>query len=148
MSKSIKFKKSEQKIHNILLVEDDSYLLQLIYEILESKEYNVTTAVSGEGAIEALNTNDFDLVITDLIMGEANGIAVLKKAKELNHETMVIIMTGSLNIDFAIEALRIDADDYILKPFNLADLLERVSNCLAKLESKRRNRQRLRCNKA
>jgi DNA-binding response OmpR family regulator len=63
-------------------------------------------------------------------MGKANGIAVLKRAKELNHETMVIIMTGNTDVTFAIEALRLNADDYLLKPFNMDYFLDRVSIAL------------------
>jgi len=148
MANAIEFQKAKQRNYTILLVEDDSHLLKVIYDILKSKGYQVTTATSGEEAVETLNTNDFDLVITDISMGKVNGISVLKKVKELNHETMVIIMTGSLDVNLAIEALRLDADDYILKPFNLADLLERVSNCLTKLENTRKNRRSSKRNKA
>ena len=104
----------------------------MTYEILEYENYQVTTAINGEAAIKALSENDFDLVITDLNMGQVNGILVLKKAKELNPGTTVIIMTSSVDVAFAIEALRLNADDYLLKPFNLYDLLDRVSHCLNK----------------
>jgi len=121
MAIAIEFQKAKQRNYTILLVEDNSHLLKVIYDILKSKGYQVTTATSGEKAVEALNTNDFDLVITDINMGKVNGISILKKVKELNHETMVIIMTGSLDVNFGIEALRLDAADYILKPFNVAN---------------------------
>ncbi len=120
-----------------LLVDNDSHMLEVIDEILVDENYQVIRATSGEAAIELLNTKDFDLVITDLKMGKANGIAVLKRVKELNHETMVIIMTGNTDVAFAIEALRLDADDYLLKPFNMDYFLDRVSNCLEKLENTR-----------
>ncbi|MEE9504618.1 MAG: response regulator, partial [Thermodesulfobacteriota bacterium] len=84
-----------------------------------------------------LHAKRFDLVITDINLGKVNGIAVLKKAKELHPETMVIIMTGSLNADYAIEAMQLGANDYLFKPFGLNDFLERVSKCLEKLESMR-----------
>ena len=137
MANAIEFQNAENRKYNILLADDDSHMLGVIDEILVDENYQVIRATSGEAAIELLNTKDFDLVITDLNMGKANGIAVLKRAKELNHETMVIIMTGNTDVTFAIEALRLNADDYLLKPFNMDYFLDRVSNCLEKLESTR-----------
>ena len=135
MSKLAALQKEEERKNTILLVEDNPNLLYLTYEILEYENYHVTTAINGEAAIKALSENDFDLVITDLNLGQVNGISVLKKAKELNPETMVIIMTGSVDVQSAIEALRLNADDYLLKPFNLHDLLRCVSHCLNKSSS-------------
>jgi DNA-binding response OmpR family regulator len=130
MANAIEFQNAENRKYNILLADDDSHMLGVIDEILVDENYQVIRATSGEAAIELLNTKDFDLVITDLNMGKANGIAVLKRAKELNHETMVIIMTGNTDVTFAIEALRLNADDYLLKPFNMDYFLDRVSIAL------------------
>ncbi|MCK5186791.1 MAG: response regulator [Deltaproteobacteria bacterium] len=135
MANTIEFQNAEQRNYNILLVDDDSHMLEVIDEILLEENYQVIRATSGEAAIELLNTKDFDLVITDLNMGKANGIAVLKRAKELNHETMVIIMTGNTDVAFAIEALRLDVDDYLLKPFNIDYFLDRVSIALRNWET-------------
>lgn len=132
MPKLAALQKAEQRKNTILIVEDNPDLLYLTYEILEYENYLVTTATNGKAAIKALSENNFDLVITDLNMGQVNGISVLKKAKELNPGTTVIIMTSSVDVAFAIEALRLNADDYLLKPFNLYDLLDRVSHCLHK----------------
>jgi DNA-binding response OmpR family regulator len=135
MANAIEFQNAENRKYNILLADDDSHMLGVIDEILVDENYQVIRATSGEAAIELLNTKDFDLVITDLNMGKANGIAVLKKAKELNHDTMVIIMTGNTDVAFAIEALRLDADDYLLKPFNIDYFLDRVSIALRNWET-------------
>jgi DNA-binding response OmpR family regulator len=135
MANTIEFQNAENRKYNILLVDDDSHMLEVIDEILLEENYQVIMVTSGEAAIELLNRKDFDLVITDLNMGKANGIAVLKRAKELNHETMVIIMTGNTDVAFAIEALRLDADDYLLKPFNIDYFLDRVSIALRNWET-------------
>ena len=135
MANAIEFQNAENRKYNILLADDDSHMLGVIDEILVDENYQVIRATSGEAAIELLNTKDFDLVITDLNMGKANGIAVLKRAKELNHETMVIIMTGNIDVTFAIEALRLNADDYLLKPFNMDYFLDRVSIALRNWET-------------
>ena len=117
MVNAIDYQKRGHLNHTILLVEDDCNLLEVIHESLADEGYRLTKATSGEEAIALLKTKSFDLVITDLIMGRENGISVLKKVKELNQETQVIIMTGTIDITFVIEALRLDANDYILKPF-------------------------------
>jgi DNA-binding NtrC family response regulator len=124
--------------YSILLVDDDPIITAGTGSDLEEKGYAVTTANSGEKAIELLNTSFFDLVITDLVMAPINGMDVLKKAKEINPETMVIILTGYGDMSSSIDALRFDADDYLLKPCEPEDICFRVSRCLEKLELERK----------
>jgi YesN/AraC family two-component response regulator len=126
------------KKYNILLVDDDLLILQAISSSIEQEGYNVTTANSGEKAIELINENHFDLILTDLVMEPVNGMRVLKKAKEKNPESIVIILTGYGDLISAIEALRLDADDYLLKPCEPEELSFRISSCLEKLELKRK----------
>jgi two-component system NtrC family response regulator len=130
VSKSIDSQETEKRNHKILLVDDDPRFLDITAKGLEYAGYQVTTAISGEAAVETLYTKDFDLVITDYHMGQLDGISLLKKAKLLNPKIKVIIVTGNADVAFAIEALRLKADGYILKPFNLDDLIDRASHCL------------------
>ena len=104
------------KKYNLLLVDDDPFILEGIGEDLESNGYQVSRASSGESAVELLECIHFDLVITDLVMDSTDGIQVLKRTKELNSDIQVIILTGYGDIDSAIEALRSQADDFLLKP--------------------------------
>jgi len=134
MAQRTNVQRANDKNKKILLVEDNACLREIVSQIL-TDDYRITEAESGEEAIEALQSKDFDLVITDLNMGEVNGIEVLKKAKELNPETMVIIMTANHDVTYYHEALDLAACGYLLKPFKLTDLLERVSQCLRKRES-------------
>jgi len=124
--------------YEILLVDDDPFILQSIGPALEKDGYTVATAESGGKAIEMISERNFDLVLTDLVMDPIDGIGVLKKAKETDPETMVIILTGFGDLISAIEALRLDADDYLLKPCEPEELSFRISSCLEKLELKRR----------
>jgi DNA-binding NtrC family response regulator len=126
--------------YSILLVDDDFIITAGTGSDLEEKGYAVTTANSGEAAIELLNESFFDLVITDLVMTPINGMDVLRKSKEINPETMVIILTGFGDTTSAIDALRFDADDYLLKPCEPEEMYFRVSRCLEKLELKRKIR--------
>jgi DNA-binding NtrC family response regulator len=124
--------------YNILLVDDDPYILEGIGADLERQGFQVTKADSGDRALEVLQENKFDLVITDLVMEDTDGIQVLKKTKALNADTMVIILTGYGDMKSAIEALRQEADDYLLKPCESAELLYRVNHCLEKRELARK----------
>ena len=124
--------------HSILLVDDEPLITKGTGDDLKEKDYEVATANSGEKAIELLENTTFDLVITDLIMGSIDGIGVLKRAKEISPETMVMILTGFGGMALAIEALRSGADDYVLKPCEPKEMYFRVSKCFEKLELKRK----------
>ena len=124
--------------YSILLVDDEPIITAGTGSHLKEEGYEVTTADSGERAVELLSQSSFDLIITDLVMAPMNGIGVLKKSKEINPETMVIIFTGFGNMNTTIDALRLDADDYILKPCEPEEMNFRVSRCLEKLEIKRK----------
>ena len=126
------------KKYNLLLVDDDPFILEGIGEELESNGYQVTRASSGEAAVQLLESTHFDLVITDLVMDSTNGIQVLKKTKEIDSDIQVIILTGYGDIDSAIEALRSQADDFLLKPCESQEMLFRVKNCLEKQELTRK----------
>ncbi len=121
-----------------MLVDDDDLVLKGTGRALEKQGYKLTTARSGETALELLQNNCFDLVITDLIMEEVDGIEVLKTAKKLHPEAKVMILTGHGDRASAIDALRLKADDYLIKPSPSAEIHHRVSLCLEQLELKRK----------
>jgi DNA-binding NtrC family response regulator len=124
--------------YRILLVDDDPYILEGIGADLESQGFHVTKTDRGDLALQLLKENHFDLVITDLVMEDTDGIQVLKKTKELNADTMVIILTGYGDMKSAIEALRQQADDYLLKPCESEEMFYRVNRCLEKRELTRK----------
>ncbi len=126
------------KKYKILLVDDDPLILIGVGKFLENKGYQVTTADSGEKAIKLLEEATFDLVITDLIMNHVNGIQVLKESKRLNPDAMNMILTGYGDMDTAIDALRLNADDFLLKPCEHTEINFRIANCLEKIELKRK----------
>jgi DNA-binding NtrC family response regulator len=124
--------------YNLLLVDDDPFILEGIGEDLESRGYLVTKAESGDKAVSLLEKDTFDLVITDLVMEKTDGIQVLQKTKELDPTIMVIILTGFGDMISAIDALRNEADDYMLKPCESEEIFFRVRRCLEKLELARK----------
>jgi DNA-binding response OmpR family regulator len=126
------------KPYNVLLVDDDPFILEGIGEDLENHGYRVTRANSGDMAIKILQRSSFDLIITDLVMERTDGIQVLKRSKEIDATVMVIVLTGFGDMLSAIEALRSQADDYLLKPCESAEVFFRVERCIEKLELARR----------
>lgn len=113
----------------ILVVDDDPGLLEPLSEFLTASEYSVVTAASGEEAQSIVTEQPFDLVLTDISMGEVSGIDLLEAIKQHNEEIDVIMMTGYLEISFAIDAMRQGAYDFFTKPFNfekIALTIERV----------------------
>lgn len=120
----------------ILLVDDEPIILDIIARDLTSEPagYQVATAASGMEAIAKLHTGFWNLVITDLIMPGVDGFEVLAAAKEINPLTMVIILTGYADLDAAINALRLGADDFLQKPCDTEELLFRMANCFVKQE--------------
>jgi len=119
----------------LALADEDLQGLRVIQFALEKRGYQVTTETKDESFTERIPMSDFDLVITDLL-------AVLEKAKELNPEIMAILVlaTSSRSISTA-HAIRSSADDYLFRPFGLAEFEMRVSQCIEKLEVHHRNPQ-------
>ena len=119
----------------ILFVDDEENILKSFRKDFEYEGYLVTTALSGEKALEHLQQEHFNVVITDLAMPGIDGLEVLKKAKKLQPDTILIILTGYGDLSSAIEALRLGADDYLLKPCDIDELFLRVQRCLEKQEA-------------
>jgi len=128
------------KKYRLLLVDDNPFILEGIGDSLQNNGYHVTRASNGAIAVHLLESMEFDLVITDLVMESTDGIKVLQKSKLLNPETQVIILTGYGDLELAVEALRNNADDYLLKPCEPQELIFRVQNCLEKQELARKVR--------
>jgi DNA-binding NtrC family response regulator len=122
----------------LLCVDDDANIRKAIGISLASPDRNITLAESAEEAIEFIKKKTFDLVITDLVMGRLGGIDVLRETKNVSPGTMVIILTGYADLSSAIDALRLHADDYLLKPCEDEEMSERVAKCLETAAIKKR----------
>jgi DNA-binding NtrC family response regulator len=114
----------------ILVVDDERDIRRALEYVLSGEGYEVDTASNGIEAINKLKEKDYDLVITDLRMGGADGFEVLKKAKEINASLPVIIITAYGTIDSAVETMKLGAADYIVKPFLHDDIRVTVNRIL------------------
>ncbi len=119
----------------LALADEDPHGLVVIQSALEKKGYQVTAATGDEFTPERIPINDFDLVITDLL-------TVLEKAKELNPGIMAILVLATTSKTIpTVHAIRSSADDYLFRPFGLAEMEMRVSHCVEKLEAHQRTPQ-------
>ena len=107
---------------NILVVEDDRSLRHIIKEALSNSDFNIDLAVDGVKAFEKIIENDFDLVITDLMMPGMNGVELMEKVLKVKPETGFLIMTAYGTVETAVDALKNGAFDFITKPFSIPQM--------------------------
>lgn len=117
---------------NILVVDDDSNLLEVIRMRLESAKYDVVTAQLEEEAISALKGEVIDLSVIDLQLEKTNGISLMEHLHRINPDIPVIILTAYGTIESAVEAMRRGAYSYLTKPFDHRDLLFQIDQAMEK----------------
>lgn len=122
---------SKRSSARLLIVDDEIPQMQALCNTLQEQGYQTTGFSSAHEALKALLDTKFDLILTDLMMPEMDGIALLKTALHIDPEIVGIIMTGRGTIDSAVQAMRTGALDYILKPFKLSAILPILSRALA-----------------
>ncbi|TNF54261.1 sigma-54-dependent Fis family transcriptional regulator [bacterium] len=109
--------------HKVLIIEDDEIMRVTIEDSLNAQGYITQAYEQGMDGVRAFQKEDFSLVITDVRLPDMKGLDVLKKAKEINTEIPVIIMTAFGTIKDAVEAIKLGAFDYITKPFSLEEFI-------------------------
>ena len=114
---------TKEPIGKILVVDDEIELKNALVDVLSNQSYEARGYLNGHEALEALRREDFDLLITDLMMPEMDGIELIKAALEIDPHLVPIIMTGSASNDTAAEAKKAGTFDYLLKPFRLKTLM-------------------------
>lgn len=114
----------------ILIVDDEAAQMRALCYTLRDHEYETVGFTSGQAALAALRENRFDLLLSDLMMPEMDGIALLQAAVQIDSRLVSIIMTGEGTIATAVEAMKSGAFDYILKPFTLSAILPVLARAL------------------
>jgi len=125
----------------VLVVDDEQSMRELLGIMLRQVGYAVTLADGGESAVQALKTDDFDLVITDLRMRKVDGLAVLRAAKDHSPRTVVLVVTAFASTETAVEAMKLGAYDYVTKPFKLDELRLTIANALERKRLQDENRE-------
>lgn len=121
-----------KNISQILVIEDEAANREAIALLLENAGYEVTTAESGEKALEILTKTSFEVILTDLFLPGVSGIDILKRVKEQWPFTNVILITGKASAESAVEAMKEGAFDYITKPLHFEKLQVIIDKALEK----------------
>jgi len=126
----------------ILIVDDEEMFVEMLAERLEARGLEVTKSFDGEQALARIRERDFDVVILDVLMPGKDGVDVLRDIKQLKPLTEVIMLTGHATVDTAIQGMKLGAYDYLLKPTETKDLLEKIQGAYKrKTEHEERIRQ-------
>ncbi|TQV87148.1 response regulator transcription factor [Aliikangiella coralliicola] len=115
----------------VLLVEDDHSLAELVIEYLEDESFECDHAFNGNHAIELILNNTYDVIILDINLPGANGLEVCETMRKAGLNTPCIMLTARNTLDDKVTGLNLGADDYLVKPFAMAELVARI-NALTK----------------
>ena len=118
------------KVGRIMIVDDEAGLMTTLCEALAGQGYETTGFTTGADALKVLAEQNYDLLLTDLMMPEMDGIALLQAGLEIDPNLVGIIMTGHGTVQTAVEAIKLGAFDYVLKPFKLNTLLPLLSRAM------------------
>ncbi len=117
-------------MNTILVIDDDDQLRISFCKLLKEENYSVISAASGEAGIEIVRQNTLDLVILDMRLPGMNGMETFKKIREIDSKLPVIIVTAYGTTDIAIEATKLGAYDYVLKPFEVPEMLTLIRQAI------------------
>lgn len=116
----------------VLLVDDEEDFIATLGQRLEARKLKVTTATSGEKALEIVESKDFDVIVLDLAMPGMDGLEVLKRIKSHHPEAEIIMLTGHGTIESGVEAMKYGAEDFLEKPVDIKQLLGKIEEAKQK----------------
>src|SRR5262245_35702822 len=114
------------QVVRVLVVEDERKLATVLASALEAEHYDVVVAATGEDGFYRANAELFDMVVLDLMLPGRSGLDILQTLRQRHIETPVLILTARDGVDDRVRGLDLGADDYLIKPFALPELLARV----------------------
>jgi two-component system response regulator AtoC len=121
---------------NILIIDDDEIMCDTLADIIKKMSCDVTTLQTGNDALPVMQGNFFDLILLDIRLPDMNGLDILKKIKEMDSDSFVIVMTAYADVQTAVAAMKEGAYDYINKPFEIDELKLTIRNALETKELK------------
>lgn len=121
----------KNKPQKVLLVDDERGFVDVISKRMSKRNIEVTKAYSGKDALQALRKTDFDAVVLDLKMEDMDGIEVLKIFKKIVPDLPIIMLTGHGSEEAARDGIRLGASDYLTKPCDLEDLIEKIQKVIS-----------------
>jgi putative nucleotidyltransferase with HDIG domain len=140
MIEAMNTSRNSNRVARLLIIDDEPNVLSVLSGLLGDR-YECRTVASGTEALQYLKEEDYDLVLSDIMMPGMSGLELLEHINRLNRGIVVILISANLNIQSAIEAMRRGAFDYVTKPFNLIDVEAAVERALRHQALLRSNRQ-------
>ncbi len=119
---------------NILIVEDETDLLEAIAQSLEKESFLVEKAIDFDAALDKMVSYEYDCILLDIGLPHGSGLDLLKELKKENRKTSIIIISAKNSLDDKLTGLDLGADDYLVKPFHLAELNARIRSVLRRKE--------------
>lgn len=114
----------------ILVIEDEASMQEIIKETLEKEKYLVESATTHDSALDKIISFDYDCILLDITLPDGSGLEILSELKKLDKTSNVIIISAKNSIDDKVAGLNLGADDYLIKPFHIAELTARVKSIL------------------
>ncbi len=125
---------------HVLVVDDEGAIRYSVSKTLQRVGYNVNEAASGEEALEMMRADRYDVILTDIRMPGLTGVELLKRIKDIAPDAIVILMTGYASLGTAVEALRLGAHDYLIKPSSSQDIRQSVARGIERARNLKRRR--------
>ena len=125
---------------HVLVVDDEGAIRYSVSKTLQRVGYNVNEASSGEEALDVMGKQHYDVILTDIRMPGLTGVELLKRIKEQAPDAIVILMTGYASLGTAVEALRLGAHDYLIKPSSSQDIRQSVARGIERARNLKRRR--------
>lgn len=114
----------------LLVVDDEEIMREFLSEVLKDEGYTIQLARSGKEALKLMNASEYDIILTDIVMPELDGLGVVRATRDLPYSPSVIVMTGYASMETAVESMKLGAADYITKPFNIDQIRIIVRNAV------------------
>lgn len=114
----------------ILIIEDEPEMREVVTRFLENEQILVEFAENYRTALDKIIDYDYDCILLDIMLPDGNGIDILKELKNLNKSTAVIILSAKNSVEDKVEGLDLGADDYLAKPFHMAELFARIKSAI------------------
>jgi two-component system alkaline phosphatase synthesis response regulator PhoP len=126
----------------ILLVEDEPGLVLTVSDLLMNEGYDVDSAMDGEAGLLKATTEQYDLIILDVMMPKRNGLDVCRDLRQRGYDTAILMLTAKTQVHDRVVGLKLGADDYLNKPFDPSELLARVEALLRRVKKEGRTQVR------
>ena len=118
------------KLHKILVVDDETSMREFLDVLLSKEGYQVSKAKNGKQALNMIKKNDYDLVLSDIRLGDITGLEILRESKKRNQDTIVIMISAYSTTEIAVEAMNEGAYDFVPKPFDNQELKHTIQKAL------------------